>query len=256
MKINQVACQLYTLRDHLKTPADIASTLKRVREIGYQAVQVSGMGPIPEEDLNAILAAEGLTCCATHEPSDVIRKEPEVAIERLKKLNCTLTAYPYPGGVDMADVSSMNSLIADLNRAGELMAAEGITLTYHNHGIEFVKTDGITALDRIYDNTDPKFLQGEPDTYWIHYGGGDNVKWCKKLAGRLPMMHLKDYCFTTENQPTFCEIGAGTLDFKAIIAAAESGGCQWFIVEQDTCPVDPFASIQQSFDYIAANLCS
>jgi hypothetical protein len=32
------------------------------------------------------------------------------------------------------------------------------------------------------------------------------------------------------------------------------GGCAWFIVEQDTCPGDPFDSLRQSFDYIKANL--
>ena len=72
MKINQVAAQLYTLRDHLKTPEDIARSLKKVRAIGYQAVQVSGMGPIGEAELLKILANEGLTCCATHEPGQVI----------------------------------------------------------------------------------------------------------------------------------------------------------------------------------------
>ena len=46
MKINQVAAQLYTVRDFAKTPADIATTLKKIRAIGYEAVQVSGVGPI------------------------------------------------------------------------------------------------------------------------------------------------------------------------------------------------------------------
>ena len=39
-----------------------------------------------------------------------------------------------------------------------------------------------------------------------------------------------------------------------IIAEAEAGGCEWFIVEQDTCPGDPFESLKQSFDYIKAHL--
>jgi sugar phosphate isomerase/epimerase len=59
-----------------------------------------------------------------------------------------------------------------------------------------------------------------------------------------------------KGESNFCEIGAGMLDFKRIIAAAESGGCEWFIVEQDRCPGDPFVSIKQSFDYIQANLVS
>ncbi len=256
MKINQVAAQLFTCRNLLKTPADIATTLQRVRAAGYEAVQVSGMGPIPEEELVKILDGEGLVCCATHENGDLIRKETQKVIDRLLKLKCKLTAYPYPANVNMASLDDIKSLTADLDKAGELMAAAGITLTYHNHGIEFVKTGGITALDRIYNDTNPKFLQGEPDTYWIHYGGGDNVAWCRKLKNRLPMMHLKDYTFTIADKPTFCEIGNGTLDFKSIITAAENSGCQWFIVEQDSTPGDPVDSLRLSFDYIKANLVS
>jgi sugar phosphate isomerase/epimerase len=254
MKISQVAAQLFTCRDLLKTPADIAQCLKRVRAAGYEAVQVSGMGPIPEEELNSILDGEGLTCCATHEPALKILDETDVVIERLKKLNCSLTAYPHPAGVDMTSLDDVKKLISGLNTAGEKMAAAGITLTYHNHGMEFIKNEGITNLERIYRDTDPRFLQGEPDTYWIHYGGGENVAMCKQLKDRLPMIHLKDYCFTQENQPTFCEIGSGTLDFKSIIAAAEASGCKWFIVEQDVTPGDPVDSLAQSFDYIKQHL--
>jgi sugar phosphate isomerase/epimerase len=80
------------------------------------------------------------------------------------------------------------------------------------------------------------------------------VEWCRKLRGRLPFIHLKDYAITRERQPIFCEIGVGTLPFKRIIAEAERSGCQWFIIEQDTCPNDPFDSLKISFDYVKANL--
>ena len=69
-------------------------------------------------------------------------------------------------------------------------------------------------------------------------------------------MHLKDYAFTTSDKPTFAEIGAGNLDWKRIIAAAEKSGCRWFIVEQDTCPGDPFDSVAQSYRYISEHLCA
>jgi sugar phosphate isomerase/epimerase len=61
---------------------------------------------------------------------------------------------------------------------------------------------------------------------------------------------------TRERRPTFCEIGQGTLPFQRIIAEAEQSGCRWFVVEQDTCPNNPFASLQISFDYLKANLVS
>lgn len=254
MKLEQVAVQLYTLRDYTKTPTDIAATLKKVRAIGYQAVQVSALGPIPEEDLVALCAGEGLALCATHEGSDKILDAPERIAERLNKLRCKYTAYPFPQGVDIKDESQVRALAAKLDRAGAILREAGCVLTYHNHSLEFFKIEGKPVLEWIYDLTDRTNLQGEIDTYWVQHGGGCPVAWCRKLAGRLPLLHLKDYSINADFQPAYAEIGNGNLDFKSIIAAAEASGCEWFIVEQDTCPGDPFESLAQSFRYIQANL--
>jgi sugar phosphate isomerase/epimerase len=256
MNINQVAVQLYTCRDLLKTPADIAATLEKIRAIGYTAVQVSGMGPIAEEELVKILDGEGLVCCATHEPGDKIINEPQKIVERLQKLKCKITAYPYPGGIDFNSEEKINELIKGLDAAGKVLAKAGQILCYHNHNIEFRKINGKIILDKIYEETNKKYLQGEPDTFWVQSGGGNVVDYCKKLKKRLPILHLKDYRINDKNQPEFCEIGAGNLDFKKIIAAAESAGCQWYAVEQDSCPGDPLDSITQSFQYIQENLVS
>src|ERR1035437_7670161 len=115
MNISQVAAQLFTLRDFLKTEADIASTLKKVREIGYTAVQVSGMGPIAEHDLVKILDGEGLVCCATHEDSARLLSEPQRAVERLNKLGCKFTAYPYPSGILFDTLDQVKAWTAQLN---------------------------------------------------------------------------------------------------------------------------------------------
>ena len=84
-----------------------------------------------------------------------------------------------------------------------------------------------------------------------------NIK-CSFVSGKLneilyiglPQLHLKDYVINDDNQPTFAEIGNGNLDWPRIIAAADEVGCEWFIVEQDTCAGDPFDSVKASFDYL------
>ena len=58
MKISQVAIQLFTLREFCKTAEDFAASMKKVREIGYTSVQVSGVGPIPEAELVAMSRAK------------------------------------------------------------------------------------------------------------------------------------------------------------------------------------------------------
>ncbi len=254
MKTEQIAAQLYTCRDLLKTPAEIAATLKRVRAAGYTAVQVSGLGPIPEPELLKILDGEGLVCCASHDGGDMIRKTPEKVVEKLAALRCKITAYPYPSDVDLSSLDSVQELIRDLDRAGKVLADAGQTLCYHNHHHEFRKLGGKTIFERIFDETNPKYLQGEPDTYWVQYGGANPVDWCRRLKGRLPAIHLKDYKINEKTEPQLCEVGAGNIDFKAVIAAAEESGCQWFIVEQDTCPGDPVDSLAQSFRWLQENV--
>lgn len=256
MNIDQVALQLYTLRDFLKTPSDIATTLRQVREIGYRAVQVSGLGPIEPGELREMLDGEGLTLCATHESAEELLDAPERVVDRLGALGCDLSAYPYPRGVDFGSEESVAGLIRKLDRAGEVLAQAGMTLCYHNHQHEFRKLGGSLVLERIYAETDLRHLQGEIDTYWVQYGGGDPVAWCEKLSGRLPILHLKDYKVGADNQPTFAEVGSGNLNFGAIVAAAETAGCRWFAVEQDTCEGDPFDSVRASFEYIRAHLCA
>ena len=61
-----IAAQLYTLRDFTKTVEDIRSTFARVRELGYEAVQVSGMGAIEPGQLKRIAEESELKIIATH----------------------------------------------------------------------------------------------------------------------------------------------------------------------------------------------
>ena len=254
--IDQFAVILYTLRDHLKTREDALRSFDKIAKIGYRSVQVSGMSQdlFPEEELLATLTERGLSICATHEPADAILGQTEAVIERVKKLGAKYTAYPYPAGIDFNDDNSVDKLIKDLDEAGKKMAAAGITLTYHNHAVEFVKSRGKTVLARIYEETDPANLKAEIDTHWVVRGGGTVLDWIEKLDGRLPLLHMKDFSIDIQQQPQFAEIGNGNMNFPAIVAAAEKAGCKHFIVEQDVCPGDPFDSIRQSFDYIKANL--
>lgn len=256
MKLQQVAAQLFTLRDYLKTPADFAASMKKVRAIGYPAVQLSGLGPIPEEEIVRVCAGEGLTICATHEGTAAILDTPQAIVAKLKKLGCKHTAIPSPGGAKLETLNDVKAFAARINAAGKVLADAGLTLSYHNHHMEFRRMAGKPVLEHIYNLTDPRYLKGEPDTYWVQVGGGDPVAWCKKLKGRLPLLHMKDYAIDAENNPVFAEIGNGNLNWKKIIAAAEKSGCEWFIVEQDTCPGDPFDSLKRSFEYISGKLCS
>src|SRR5213082_3011218 len=80
----QIGLQVYTLRNFLRTPAEIATTMAKVKKIGYDAVELAGLGPIEPAELNKILAGEGLICCSTHTAVTAIRGQTQQTIDNHK----------------------------------------------------------------------------------------------------------------------------------------------------------------------------
>ncbi|HEY3665270.1 MAG TPA: hypothetical protein VGL19_04695, partial [Polyangiaceae bacterium] len=134
MRTAQIAVQCYTLREHLRTAEDFAASMRRVRAVGYEAIQVSGVGPIPAREIRRMTDAEGLRICATHEPALDILERPEAVVDRLGALGCTLTAYPMPHFA-LTTLTDVERLADGLNRSGAVLKAAGMTLTYHNHDL-------------------------------------------------------------------------------------------------------------------------
>lgn len=252
MDTSKIAAQLYSVRDYTRDIDGFTETLKKIKKIGYSAIQLSGIGPIPHTDVVNTLKDSGLICCATHENGDDLLKNPHVIAEKLTSLNCAFTAFPFRAFGPENTVESIAAFAKELEQSGAILAQSGITLTYHNHAHEFRQIAGMTILDRIYAGSNSAFLAAELDTYWVQAGGGNPVDWCNKLSGRLPLLHLKDYGINEKDLPTFKEIGYGNLNWTAILAAAKNAGTKWFIVEQDThwTNNDPFESLKMSFEFL------
>lgn len=135
----------------------------------------------------------------------------------------------------------------ELSRAGEIFVKNGLSLAYHNHGIEFEKYGDKIGLEILYAESNPEYLQAEIDTYWVQYGGGDPAEWCNKMKGRLPVLHLKDMGIK-DNKPIMMEVGEGNLNWEAIIKAAQDAGTKWYLVEQDICQRPPIESLKISLE--------
>ena len=113
MKIEQVAVQCFTIRDHCKTEEDFRASMKRVSEMGYKAVQISAVGPIAPEVIRSICEDNGLTICATHENGAEIINNPDNVIAKLKTMGCKDTAYPHPH-MENRDAAAFAQIAKDL----------------------------------------------------------------------------------------------------------------------------------------------
>jgi sugar phosphate isomerase/epimerase len=246
----KIALQLWTLRRHLQSTDEIAATLRRVREIGYEQIEVGGVAPIAAAELRKLADAAGLAIVASHEPAREIVDEPSKVADRLAELGCRYAVYAYPH-VPLQTLEQVFALADDLSRAGEALRRHGRLLTYHNHAVEFRKLDGKAILDWLYERSDPVMLHAELDTYFVQAGGGDPAGYCARLSGRLPLLHLKDYAIGEKNSPMTAALGDGNLSLATILREAEAADCQYYIVEQDVAAsVDAFAEIATSLRYL------
>ena len=259
MKKSQIAAQLYCFRDFIKTPEGIADTFRRLRAIGYETVQLTSALPesLKPAELLSLLKNAGLAAVSAHEGGAKILDHTDEVIAKLKALGIRHTAYPGPH-VNPTGVAEVIALARRLNDAAGKFRAEGITLSYHNHAIEFKRFEGRIMLELIYDNAPD--LAGEIDTHWIQRGGGNPVKWIRRLAGRMEYIHIKDYGVDSSdhaniwsNVPVMKPVGGGSLDWDEIFAAARESGVKYYIVEHDGDVVDPFDSFEKSFRFLEKN---
>jgi sugar phosphate isomerase/epimerase len=241
-----VALQLYTVREDISR--DFAGTLREVARIGYPAVQLGTRDEPDGPTVRALIDELGLGVAGAH--VDIVRLETALE-EELRKAeqigHRDLIVPTIPdnlrGGID-----GYRELADRLNRLGERCRAAGARLSYHNHAWELTNFDGAPALDRLLAWTDPANVFFEPDVYWIERGGGDPVDYLRRYAGRCPFVHLKDVA----PDGSFAEVGEGTLDFAPILAAAEAGGSEWYVVEQDRCARPAMESIALSLGRLRA----
>jgi len=245
----QIAITLYGLREHCGTEEAFDTTLARLKEIGYGAVQFSGVSAdIPPGTVRRLLDRHELYCCAAHDSLENYRNRFDEVVEKMRTLNCSFTALGYPGEewFRPGGAAELAEILNDLTRR---FREEGITFGYHNHHREFASFGDAVFLEELAEKTDSSGTAFEIDTHWVQRGGGRPDLWISRMAGRCPVLHLKDFRII-EDAPVFAEPGEGNLHWPSILQAASEAGVRWYVVEQDS-PVperDIFASAALAYE--------
>ena len=252
----KIGAQFYTLREFCKTPEDLALSLRKVADIGYTTVQLSGTCEYDAAWMKEQLAESGLQCVVTHVPAAKLQENLKQVCDDHKVYGCPnvgLGMFSFNPKFDPLDVRYEE--FCRIHRPiAQTIKAEGLYFMYHNHNAEFRKLDGKPILDKMAEDFSADELGFILDTFWIQAGGANPAEYIRRYAGRIPVIHLKDYQFATgEVKNSICAIGDGNINFSAVAAAAADSGVDYMLVEQDDCHgEDPFSAMKRSYDYLKA----
>jgi len=254
-KKRAMALQLYTLRDPAKK--DLTDTLKKVREMGWEYVQWSGMPNLPAEKIRAELDAAGLKAIAAHVAIEPFEKDFDANVKFWKAVGNRDLA---PGGMMAdckADLQAWLKGARRLDQLGAKLRAAGLRLSYHNHSFEFERFPGDDRrkLDILMAATQPDNLGAELDLAWALVGGVDPAAYIRKYKGRCPVVHAKDVVRAKDGKKQqFKPLGQGELNWSEIFAAGGESGIEWYVYEQDSGEGSPFDFAHASYQFLARHL--
>lgn len=243
----KIGAQLYTVREFCKTPEDVSETFKKIADIGYKYVQISGTCAAEPEWLASELAKNELACVLTHTKKEILIEKAAVAAAAHDTLNCKYVGLGYHKFTGERD--NYDEFCRIYRPVAERLASFGKYFMYHNHATEFNKMNGKTVLEHLRDDFSPDIMGFTLDTYWIQAGGADPARVIEEFAGRVPCIHLKDYAFG----PKMAVVGEGNINFDRVFEKAEAAGTEYMLVEQDDCGgEDPFECLKRSYAYLKA----
>ena len=247
-----IGAQFWTLRDYCRTLNDFSDTMKKIADIGYTTIQVSGTCTYEPEWLRDELKKNGLTCNITHYDVNQIISNTEDVSSRHKLFNCHCIGY---GGKHQRP-EEYSELINALPTATQKLFELGNQFTYHHHAWEYQQTipDGRNIMEYLSDTFTPHQMNFTLDTYWVKYGGSDVLNEIKRLSGRMECVHLKDMLIMPDGECRMTHIGDGnSMNFEKILQAFSDAGTKYALVEQDECyGADPFEELRKSFKYLSS----
>ena len=243
----RLGAQLYTVRESCKTLEGIEETFKKVADIGYEIVQMSGSCPYDGEWLQGMLKKYGLKCVLTHYSADEMLSDPVQVAKKHQQFDCRCIGLGSFKNIG-ADYESFK---AQYTPVMEAFKKEGHLFMYHNHGAEFEKLpNGKPIIYDMRDSFDADMMGFTLDTYWIQFGGMVPDRVIRDFKGRVPCMHVKDMGITGKEHKML-PIGCGTIDFEKVLSACEDAGTEYVLVEQDhSNGLDPFDCLKISYDYL------
>jgi len=245
MKKIPVGVQLWSVRDDVAK--DTADTLKRLKAMGYECVELAGLGAHSAPAWKAMLADNGLSIEGAHVGIDAIAPGAiRQTLETYATIGCRRLVVPGLPHDLTSTLDGYRRVCSRMNIASETFVAAGMRLGYHNHDFEFRFLENRVPYELMADMLiSDVFLQY--DFGWLYKAGIDGVAYTKARPGRIPTPHIKAYQPGEET----AVVGADSVPWKDVFKVCRDvGGTEAFIVEHEHYAAPPMECVRQCLENV------
>ena len=261
--------------------ADAArDTLRRIKAAGYDGLELNSFMIHPTSllvrmltkaagmptgkggklDWQSLLKEADLGVVSLHTDLGSLERDAAAVAADAKRFSTDTVVITGMYRFDYGRENNVKALALRLNAAGERLRDDGVSLLYHNHNIELLRVaQNRRAYDVLIDETDPRFVNFEFDSYWFTDGGADAKAWMKKLGRRMKLWHINDRgsrqtgpAMTPILKADSMELGTGNMDLDGLLAIARENGVEDVILEshKNWIGKDPVKSLELSAQWL------
>jgi sugar phosphate isomerase/epimerase len=232
--------QLYSLRNQM--PGHVKPWLERVKQIGYQEVEMADLFGLSAEQFHRALASMGLRCVGMHNDyARYVRAMPTI-IREARALGAKYLVCPdLPQAGRHLTMADVRRAARDFNHFAAQLEPQGLRFGFHAEINAFYPIGGRPGLDHLIALLRPGIVQ-EMDIFWYKCGGQDPVIYLRRYPKLFRLMHLKDMRHGTPvgnfnariSDEDCVPLGQGILHMRAILAEAVKIGVQHYFVEDES----------------------
>ena len=234
--------QMYSLHDLAKK--DLAAALKAVGEMGYSYVEFAGFFDHTADEVCKMLEDAKIGVKSAH--GSLKELKPDVIDETIafhKAIGNKSFVIPM---AKLNTLANIDEFVGIVNQAQEKLAANGISLGYHNHSDELVtKYWGTTILTELERRTSIDF---QIDVFWAFNAGVDPVILCERMKDRIKYIHLMDGMLGGRG----VALGEGHVSLDKIIAMAKANN-MGMIVESEGFYPSGVEEVARCMEFLKAN---
>lgn len=242
------AAQMYSLRADFEK--DARATLTRIKEIGFEQVQLDGMRGNNPIEVAKILQELDLKIAGMHIKHSRFFDDVDGIIFESILFGCKDLYLKYIDD-DFQNEEGYRKTKAAVHNVIQKLNGLGYRIGFHNPEFDFHNMiDGNNVIDYICKPEENRFVYPELDTYWLTVANENPVEYAKKYAYRMPIVHLKDKKSDQSLAYPYniCECGNGVIDLQSFIKVCEELKVEAYCIEQDHSDLGMLESMKVSFE--------
>jgi len=274
------AVQQFMLGTVMNNESQARDTLQKMKAAGYDGIELCGfmihptgfmvrlmtkaagmpVGKGGKLDWKNIVKDSGLQVVSLHTDLGSVERDPAAIAAEAKAFGTKYAVITGMYRFAYGDRKAVLDLAGRLNRAGETLQKDGISLLYHNHNCELQRVNGTQrAYDILLTETDPAAVNFEFDSYWFAEGGANPMEWMERLGERMKLWHINDRgarltgpAMTPILKTDSAELGTGNMPLETLAEQAKRVGIEAVVLESHRNWVDksPVKSFQVSAKFL------